>query len=317
MYMGKKIGVVVPAYNEEKLIGRVLDGMPDFVDKIIVVSDGSEDQTSEIVKRYVHTSAEKVVLIEHTANQGVGAAIISGYKWCRDQDIDIAVVMAGDAQMDPSDLPAILEPVAKEEADYTKGNRLISGEAWYKIPKLRYLGNAALTLLTKIASGYWHVTDSQSGFTATNKKVLQTLGLDKIHKRYGMPNDMLVRLNIYNFRVRDVIVNPIYDIGEESGIRPIRIVPKLVWLMVKLFLTRMFQKYVIRDFHPLVFFYALGVFFIGICFPVLMGRLAFVWYVTGAIPAINALAAGMILITGLQFILFAMWFDMEYNRYLR
>lgn len=317
MYKGKKIAVVVPVYNEELLISRVIDTMPAFVDKIVVVDDASRDNTVGIVSEYVARTPDRVILIRHDDNQGVGGAIATGYKWCRDEEIDIAAVMAGDAQMDPADLPAILDPIVNGEADYTKGNRLVTGEAWETIPRVRYLGNAMLSLLTKVASGYWHVADSQSGYTAISLKALKTINPDNIFKRYGMPNDLLVRLNIYNFRVRDVTVRPIYGVGEKSGIKPFRMIPGLSWLLIKLFFMRMLQKYVIRDFHPLIFFYILAGVLLGVCLPVLAIRLLYIWHTVGSIPAINALAMMMVSITGVQFLLFAMWFDMEYNRDLR
>jgi glycosyltransferase involved in cell wall biosynthesis len=317
MYKGKTIAVVVPAHNEEKLIGRVIHTMPEFVDKIVVVDDCSHDGTRAAVEESLLGSNNRVELICLGQNHGVGGAIAEGYKWCRDHKMDVTAVMAGDAQMDPDDLPALLDPVVAGEVDYAKGNRLVSGEAWEKIPRTRYLGNAGLSLLTKIASGYWHIADSQTGYTAANLKVLKTIDLDSIYERYGMPNDMLVKLNIYSFRVRDVEIRPVYGIGEKSGIKPIRIIPKLSLLMFRLFSIRMWQKYVIRDFHPLVFFYLLAGLLLGISAPVLTARLVAVWAINGRIPSINALAVLLCLITGIQFLLFAMWFDMEYNKHLR
>jgi hypothetical protein len=249
-------------------------------------------------------------------NCGVGGAIAEGYKWCRDHQIDATAVMAGDAQMDPADLSRLLDPVVKGEADYTKGNRLFTGEAWHKIPKSRYMGNAALSLLTKIASGYWHVADSQSGFTVANHKVLDTIDLDNLYKEYGIPNDILVKLNIYNFKVRDVEVKPIYGIGEKSGIKPLLVIPKFSWLLTKLFFHRMFQKYVIRDFHPLVFFYILS-FILILIGTALTIRMLIIWANVGSIPPINALAVFFSFIVGFQMLLFAMWFDMDSNKHLR
>jgi len=107
----------------------------------------------------------------------VGGAIATGYEWCRDHGGDVAVVMAGDAQMDPADLPVLLDPVVAREADYAKGNRLFTGDAWNQIPRVRYLGNAAMSLSIKIASGYWHVADSQCGYTAINLKTLKALAI--------------------------------------------------------------------------------------------------------------------------------------------
>jgi len=255
--------------------------------------------------------------MQHKENQGVGGAIATGYKWCRDNHIDATAVMAGDAQMAPDDLPALLDPVVNGEVDYAKGNRLFTGEAWRTIPRVRYLGNAMLSFLTKIASGYWHVADSQSGYTVANLKVLQTIDLDGIYKRYGMPNDMLVKLNIYNFRVRDIPVSPIYNVGEKSGIRPIRMIPKLLILILRFFVQRMIQKYVIRDFHPLVLFYFLAFSLLFIVFPILTIRMFIIWYFRGAIPSVNALAAMVSFISGTQMLLFAHWFDMQDNRDLR
>ncbi len=313
MYKDKTVGVVVPAYNEELLIGRVIDTMPSFVDKIVVVDDCSQDDTVHIVQSYVSTHPDRVVLLQHEVNQGVGSTIVTGYKWCRDQKMVATAVMAGDAQMDPNDLPSLLDPVVEGIVDYSKGNRLISGEAWRKIPRSRYLGNAMLSFLTKIASGYWNIADSQAGYTVANLKVLQTIDLDSIYKRYGMPNDMLVRLNIYNFRVCDVETKPIYGIGEKSGIKPIRMIPKLAWQLSKFFLYRMIQKYVIRDFHPLIFFYLSGIimFIAGLLFGL---YLFFYRILIGPVEATSTIMAVFLFITGMQSLFFAMWFDMDYNK---
>ena len=317
MYLNKTIAVVVPAYNEEKLIGRVIETMPALVDRIIVVDDCSRDSTAAIVEQYREHDPERIVLVRHALNEGVGGAIASGYMWARDHDVDIAVVMAGDAQMDPADLPALLEPVASGAVDYAKGNRLFTGEAWQLIPRTRYLGNSALSLMTKIASGYWHVADSQTGYTAINRRALATIDWTRTWKRYGQPNDLLVRLNIYSFKVRDVPVKPVYNIGETSGIRPLRIIPRLTRLLTRLFFMRMLEKYVIRDFHPLVFFYAIGLLLGVVAAPLLLLRMLCVWWTVGSIPEINALALMISLIGATQFLLFAMWFDMEYNKDLR
>ena len=316
MYRDKTIAIVIPAYNEEGLIGKTIDTIPDFVDKIIVVDDCSKDYTPECVRERVSLEPERVILLQHIKNQGVGAATVTGYKWCVQNNIDITVVMDGDAQMDPGDLPWLLDPIASGEVDYTKGNRLFTGEAWRKIPHIRYLGNAVLSLLTKIASGYWHIADSQSGYRAASLKVLQTINLDRVHKGYGTMNDFLVRLNIHNFSVRDVPIRPVYGIGEKSGFNAITIIPKMTLLIFRLFIKRMVQKYVIRDFHPLVFFYSSG--FLLTFGGILMGL--FVVYrrlFIGSVQDNTPLFTVFLVFLGWQFILFAMWFDMESNRHLR
>src|SRR5262249_29623113 len=258
VYQGKTVAVVVPAHNEEKLIGQVLDTMPDFVDVIIVIDDASTDQTCAIVTSYGVRLGERLVLLHHEANRGVGAAIITGYKQALARDIEVVAVMAGDGQMHPDDLGRVMAPVACGEADYVKGNRLFRGESWQMIPHYRYFGNSVLSLWTKIASGYWHIADSQSGYTAICRVALQRLDLDHIYQRYGMPNDILVKLNVANFRVRDVSVRPVYNIGEMSGIRLRKVIPTISWLLLRGFCWRLKEKYIIRDFHPLVFFYAMG-----------------------------------------------------------
>ncbi len=133
MYREKCICVVVPAYNEEKLIGQTLGSIPAYVDHIVVVEDASSDDTAKNVDQ-IGAQDPRVELIRHPQNRGVGAAIATGYIWCREREIDVAVVMAGDAQMDPDDLPRLLDPVVEDRTDYAKGNRLVTGEAWKKIP---------------------------------------------------------------------------------------------------------------------------------------------------------------------------------------
>lgn len=316
MYKEKHICVVIPAYNEETLIWQTLESVPRFVDHIVVVDDNSKDSTVDNVQAFSDENPDRIEFIQHKSNKGVGGAIASGYKWCRDNNMDVAVVMAGDAQMDPADMPKLLDPVVEGKADYAKGNRLFTGDAWNQIPKVRYLGNSVLSLLTKITSGYWHIADSQCGYTAINSRALRSISWDNMYKRYGQPNDLLVRLNTYNFRVCEVPVKPIYGIGEKSGIKPLRMIPKLSWLMIKLFLWRMKEKYIIRDFHPLIFFYALAFLLLFLCFPLFI-RMIWRWLEFGRIPPINTLAFMFTSILGIQSLFFAMWFDMEYNKDLK
>ena len=315
MHLNKTIAVVVPAYNEAKLIQETVSTVPDFVDTIIVVDDASTDQTAGIVETLMK-SDPRIVLLVHPLNQGVGGAIVSGYKEALARDIDVTAVMAGDAQMDPDDLVRIIEPVCREEVGYTKGNRLFTGEAWQMIPRVRYIGNAFLSLLTKVASGYWHVADSQCGYTAISKKALEQTPLDAIHKRYGMPNDILVKLNIENIAVRDVEVKPVYNVGEQSGIRIWKHGPLIALLLLRGFFHRLTHKYIIKDFHPLVFFYFLGMSLTpaGTVF----GLYLLVIRLQGiSVVATSALFAAFLFISGLQSLFFAMWFDMEYNKTLR
>lgn len=315
MYKEKAIGVVIPAYNEETQIGKVLDSMPDYVDHIIIVDDNSTDQTVEVIKRYQKENY-KITLLQHKQNMGAGGAMVTAYNYVKNMDIDVAVRMDGDGQMNPDDLLGLLDPVVNGEADYSKGNRLFTGEAYQKIPKVRYFGNSFLSLFTKIASGYWHVADSQSGYTAITQEALHAIDWNQLYTWYGHPNDILVRLNVHNFRVKDVPVEPVYNVGEKSGIKIGRAIFKIGYLLIKLFFWRMKEKYIIRDFHPLVFFYLLGGFFSLFTF-LLFIRLFIYWYLNGYIPPINALAAMFSFVSASLFSLFAMWFDMEANKDLK
>jgi glycosyltransferase involved in cell wall biosynthesis len=313
MLEGKRVAVVVPAFDEEHLVGETIRGIPAFVDRIFVVDDASRDGTAAAASAVGDTRVE---VLGHERNAGVGAAIATGYRRAREEGIDVTCVMAADNQMDPVELEALVAPVAGGEVEYAKANRLVSGEAWTAIPRTRYLGNAVLSLLTKIASGYWHVADSQAGYTALSLDALRRLDLDRLYPRYGFPNDMLVHLNVQNARVRDVPSRPIYDVGERSGIRLRSVIPRISWLLFKGFWWRMGQKYVIRDFHPLVFFYAFGALMLGV--GLLLGLLELILRIAGnAITPATIVLVAVLVIAGLQMTLFAMWFDMEANKDLR
>jgi len=313
-----RVSVVIPAHNEELLIERVVNGIPGFVDHIIVVDDESTDKTAEKLTELKSKHGDRLVVIRHPRNLGVGGAIVTGYE----EALRIAptrhlvAVMAGDAQMDPEDLHKLLAPCARGEVDYAKGNRLITGEAWRLIPRTRYLGNAVLSLLTKIASGYWHVADSQTGYTVITAEALAIVQLRRLYPRYGFPNHLLVELNNYDFRVRDVPIKPVYNVGEVSGIRLHKVIPTISWLLVRCYFWRMKEKYIIRDFHPLVFFLTLGILLTASS--LLLGAyLVYLRLTIGPLSSVAAIFAGLCLNSGVQSILFALWMDMERNKGLR
>jgi glycosyltransferase involved in cell wall biosynthesis len=313
MLEGKTVAVVVPARDEQELIVATLQGIPGFVDRVFVVDDGSRDETGE---RARSLGDGRVEVLRHERSLGVGAAIVAGYRRALAERIDATAVMAGDNQMDPDELERLALPVVRGELDYAKANRLFTGSAWALIPRSRYLGNAVLSLLTKIASGYWHVADSQAGYTVIALPLLRLLDLDRIYTSYGFPNDMLVHLNVWNARVRDFPSRPIYGVGERSGIRIRRVVPRISWLLWKGFFWRLREKYVIRDFHPLVFFYLLG--FLMTAAGFVLGVVETALRIAGnRVTAGTIVLVALLLIAGSQFTLFAMWFDMETNKDLR
>jgi glycosyltransferase involved in cell wall biosynthesis len=312
MYKNKTVAVVILCYNEEMQISDVIASIPLYIDRIIVVDDASTDNTFSVANS-IKLKNNKVTILSHDKNQGCGGALATGYKYVRDNNIDIAVRMDGDGQMLSRDLELIIDPVASGRSDYTKGNRLFSGEAYKEIPKIRYFGNSILSLLTKVASGYWNVADSQSGYTAINLKALKALNWSDMYKRYGQPNHLLIMLNVYNFKVKDVIIKPTYGVGEKSNMKISKVIFTIGWLIIKGFFWRIKEKYIIRDFHPLVFFYLLGILF-GVITLSLFIRLFYIWIETGYIRPINSLALMFSFMSSSLFSLFAMWFDMEENK---
>ncbi|MFZ6036595.1 MAG: glycosyltransferase family 2 protein [Patescibacteria group bacterium] len=315
MLHNKKIGVVIPAFQEAERIGAVISTMPAFVDHIYVIDDSSTDGTGDRARSTAPVGTTTVTVHRHDSNRGVGAAIVTGYELGISAGDDVLAVMAGDAQMDPAELATVVQPVIDGAADYVKGNRFHYGTAWEVMPRYRFIGNAILSLLTKIASGYWKLSDFQTGYTAISREAARTIPLRKLYRRYGFPNDLLVKLNVLNARVHEVPIKPIYQ-GEKSGIRIAHVVPRISWLLVKDFFWRMREKYVVRDFHPLVFFYFFGFmsFIVGFVFGLylLMYRI-----VTGPVSETSALFAALFFLFGTQSLFFAMWFDMESNKDLQ
>lgn len=218
MRHGARVAVVIPAYNEERLIARTLRTIPDFVDHVVVVDDASTDRTSERVE---NVDDPRIELIRHASNRGVGAAIVTGYRRAFAAGAHVAAVMAGDGQMDPRDLDALIDPVLRGEADYTKGDRLSHREALARMPLARWIGNHGLSAMTRIATGL-PVRDSQCGYTALGRAAFLQLDrrsrMDALWPGYGYPNDILSWMAVDGMRVSDVVVRPIYG-EEESGIR--------------------------------------------------------------------------------------------------
>ncbi|NOY38143.1 MAG: glycosyltransferase family 2 protein [Chlorobi bacterium] len=362
MIENKSIAVVIPAYNEEKQIGMVLKTIPDFVDRIIVVDDGSADQTPQRVLEYRETLGkrelqeleknqpqenllyskadhilaeeerneiaffpeadilqkapdDRLILIKLKKNRGKGKATAWGYKWAKDHHISCTAVMDGDGQMDPSELYSICTPVISEGIDYVKGNRLRHRSARVIIPRNRFLGNSILSILTKIASGYWRVSDTQTAFTAISLEALQTLTLYNLYHGYGVPNDLLVKLNIAHCTLKEVNIKPVYKVGEESKMKPFKVVLPISWLLLRLFFKRLWVKYLFRDFHPLFILYHTSFVLLLVAIPYAIKILRLVILGIHANP-VTVLAFVFLFISGSQSLLFAMWMDMLDNERL-
>jgi hypothetical protein len=217
--------------------------------------------------------------------------------------------------MDPAELESICLPVIDEEIDYVKGNRLIHGSARLIIPKTRFFGNSILSILTKIASGYWHVSDTQTGYTAISLNALSAIRLYDIYKSYGMPNDILVKLNIAFCTVKEIKIKPVYNIGELSKMNVALVIPRISWLLFKSFFKRLWIKYLFRDFHPLFLLYhfaiILGIFTIPYAVKIISLTLS------GKTVSPTTMLAFFFLFTGsFQSLLFAMWMDIQDNERL-
>ncbi len=243
MYRGLSVAVVVPAFNEERCIARAIRRVPAFVDRIIVVDDASRDATLRLARRSWRRGLE---VVRHGANRGVGGAIVTGYRQALALGLDVAVVMAGDGQMDPADLPALLDPIAEGRADYVKGNRFLRGDTWRVMPWTRIAGNVLLSLATKLVSGYWRSFDSQCGYTAITRGALERLELDRVFPRYGYPNDLLARLHASGARAVDVPVRAIYGPAWRSGIKLRTVFYPIAWVLVRALVTRWYQEWVPR-----------------------------------------------------------------------
>jgi glycosyltransferase involved in cell wall biosynthesis len=234
MFRQLRVAVVVPAFNEARKIAATVASIPDYVDDIFVIDDASTDETGAAAGEGAASSrVTPVHVVRHEQNRGVGGAIATGYRRALAADADVAVVMAGDGQMDPEDLPALLAPIADGVADYVKGNRFKHPGIWSTMPKTRIVGNVLLSAATRVTSGYTHVFDSQCGYTAIHRRALEAIDLDVLWTRYGYPNDLLSRLYVAGVRVVDVPVRPIYGEHWKSGIHLGTVLHPLPWVLLR------------------------------------------------------------------------------------
>jgi glycosyltransferase involved in cell wall biosynthesis len=235
MFRQRRVAVVIPAFNEADKIAATIRSVPEFVDHVIVVDDGSRDDTAAIA----HRAARAAEIIVHPENRGVGAAIATGYTRALERGAEVTAVMAGDGQMDPDDLPRLLTPVVDGTVDYAKGNRLAWPRGWRQIPPVRLAGNLVLSWLTRLATGYRRLSDSQCGYTAASRRALELIGAGRMFARYGYPNDLLIRLSAAGARVVDVPVRPVYGPAWRSGLRPSRVALPIARLLARAFLRRL------------------------------------------------------------------------------
>jgi len=247
MYQDKRIAVVVPCYNEERHVAEVIATMPDFVDYVLVVDDKSTDGTYDVA---ITAATPRTEVIRHEVNKGVGGSIVTGHRRAIELGADVVAVMAGDGQMDPAHLHALLDPVVSGQKGFAKANRFFSANSFEGMPRYRFVGNVILTFLTKVASGYWNLVDPQNGYTAVSRNVLERMPLHKLAERYEFENDQLIWLNILDVAAIDVPIPAVYR-DETSTLRLHKVMPRLICLLLGGFWRRMWRKYVLWSFSPI------------------------------------------------------------------
>ncbi|MDR1798621.1 MAG: glycosyltransferase family 2 protein [Bifidobacteriaceae bacterium] len=301
------MSVVVPAYREEAHVASVIETMPDLVDQIVVVDDCSPDNTAQVAQAVADDRTEVIVLNQ---NRGVGGAVVTGHKRAIAAGMDVSVVMAGDAQMDPAYLPALLDPIADDGYGFTKANRFFSSTSYEGMPKHRVFGNVVLTFLTKAASGYWNLVDPQNGYTATTTEALRRLPLDKVHRRYDFENDLLIWLNIADVRARDVPIPAVYG-NEKSTMNLTRVAPRIMWTLITGGWRRMWRKYILWNFSPIALLLLAGLFLT--LFGLVVGVWATAWSLSHGVSAstgtwLLGVAPAMV---GIQFLVQGLVLDIQ------
>jgi glycosyltransferase involved in cell wall biosynthesis len=307
MYKGHRIATVLPSRNEARHISRVIQSLPELVDHVIVVDDCSEDGTGDVA---LSCRDAGVTLLRTSTNQGVGGATILGYRKAIELGSSVIVKMDGDGQMPPEYLPALLDAIVDEGCDYAKGNRFLAAESLSLMPRHRLFGNIILTFLTKLASGYWHIFDPQNGYTAIKAEALRTLNLDEINKRYFFENDMLIHLNLFGYRVKDVPIPACYG-EEQSDISFIKVGSTFPFLLLRRFVYRIYQRYVLRDFSPIALFLVAG--FLLFCWGAGFGVYLWIRAIITEIPTATGtiMLALLPLILGFQLLLQALVLDIQ------
>ncbi|GAA1561693.1 hypothetical protein GCM10009678_50730 [Actinomadura kijaniata] len=288
MYKGLTVTAVVPAYNEEVLIAKTISTMPEIVDHIVVVDDASTDETA---KRVAEVGDPRVTLVRHDANTGVGGAIVTGHRVTLESDSDVNVVMAGDAQMDPDYLPALLDPIADDGYGFTKANRFFARSGLTGMPLNRLLGSTVLSFATKLASGYWNLFDPQNGYTAITRESLSRIPLDRLATGYAFENDLLIWLNIAGVRAKDVPIPAVYG-QEVSGMRLHRVVPQISRLLVFGFWRRILRRYVVPSFSPIALMLFTGLFLCAV------GTVVGIWVSLHSLGTATASAGSVLLAVG-------------------
>jgi glycosyltransferase involved in cell wall biosynthesis len=308
MYKNLKVGIFVPAYNEEENIGEVLKTMPDYVDTILVVDDHSQDKTSEVVKKYIKKDP-RILLERNEKNQGNGYGAKFAYQKLVELGLDLIAPMAGDGQTEPQYLPRLLEPVVEGRCDLAKGNRFLEPAVYKQMPRHRYVGNIFITMLNKFSTGYYSMFDSLNGYYVARADVLKKIDFEQLGDRYEFENSFWVQLNIVGARVKDVSIPPIYK-NEHSKIKLTRVVLPTLWTLQKGFVKRILQKYVLYNFSPIGLFYIAGTLLTW--FGIILGVIIAITSIGPPSPSTATVMAAVVpFILGVQLLLQAVVLDIQ------
>jgi glycosyltransferase involved in cell wall biosynthesis len=250
-----RVAVIVPAYRAADTIEKVVRGIPPWVEAIYVVDDASMDETGS---RALAVGDPRLELLVHDVNQGVGGALVTGYRRALDRGMDVCVKMDADDQMDPAYLEALVEPLTSRRADYAKGNRFHDVPALRRMPRARLVGNAILSFLIKAASGQWHVFDPTNGYTAIHRAALSAVDLRRVHPRYFFESSMLILLRTAGAVVEDVSIPARYG-GERSGFSISRALAEFPWQLLRYGVRRIAWQYFVQDFNAVSFFLVCGI----------------------------------------------------------
>ena len=262
MYRALKIAIVVPCYNEERLISKTVEIMPNYVDYILCINDGSKDNTLKVIKSLAKKN-KRVIAIDNGSNLGVGATLTNGFKEALRTDTDVIGVMAGDAQCDPEYLSRMLDELIDGSYDYVKANRFVHRDALKQMPRFRRLGNIFITILTKFSTGYYSIFDTQNGYGVFTRQTMEDLSFDLIGKRYDYENTLLIALSIASAKIKDVAVPAIYG-DEVSTIKFLPTATRALHVLWVGFWRRIYYKYILVGLHPIALFLFSGIFLGGV-----------------------------------------------------
>jgi len=309
VYRNFKVAAILPCYNEEKLIGKTVETLPSFIDKIIAVDDNSTDSTFEVIEELAKKH-KKVIPIHLDPNEGIGGAYIHGFDRAIEDKIDLVVTMAGDAQCNPDYISSMIDSLIDNKLDYVKANRFVHLDELKQMPKMRRIGNTIITILTKFSSGYYSIFDSQNGYGVFKRETLEKLPFEHIGRRYDYENTLLIALSIMGAKIKDVPVPAIYG-DEESTIPVFKTTLRALRVVWKGFWTRMYYKYVVVNFHPIALFLFSGILFILIgSFFALFILIEKIFY--GQTPSTGTVVLCILpMIVGFQLLLSAITMDMN------